>query len=104
MSLPESTESPVTWPLWASALVLGLIIVFLAPHNLVAQDNRTAPAASVSGNTSLAQSDGRPDPGWSHSRQWRPDWGGGSQSISQDPARGSDPGLFWPDDHRRILE
>src|SRR6516165_3063623 len=57
MSLPESTESPVTWPLWASALVLGLIIVFLAPHNLVAQDNRTAPAASVSGNTSLAQAD-----------------------------------------------
>ncbi len=55
MSLPESSEPPVTWPLWTIALGLGLIIVSLAPHYLVAQNNQTAPAASVSGNTSLAQ-------------------------------------------------
>jgi imidazolonepropionase-like amidohydrolase len=55
MSLRESSEPPVTWPLWTIALGLGLIIVSLAPHYLVARNNRTAPAASVSGNTSLAQ-------------------------------------------------
>jgi imidazolonepropionase-like amidohydrolase len=57
MSLTESPESPVFWPRWTIALGLGLIIVFFAPHYLVAQNNRTAQTASVSGNPSLAQAD-----------------------------------------------
>ena len=59
MSLPASSGSPVTWPLWTIALGLGLIIVILAPHDLVAQSNRPAPATSDSGNISLAQADSK---------------------------------------------
>jgi imidazolonepropionase-like amidohydrolase len=40
-------------------LCLGLFIVFVASHYLVAQNNRTAPAASVSGITSRAQADSK---------------------------------------------
>ena len=57
MSLAESSESPVNWPLWTSVLGLGLLIVFLAPHDLMAQNNQTAPASSASGTTTLAQAD-----------------------------------------------
>ncbi len=57
MSLPESTESPVTWPLSTIALALGLSVVVFAPHFLVAQNDRTAPAATVSGNSSVAEAD-----------------------------------------------
>jgi imidazolonepropionase-like amidohydrolase len=59
MSLPESSESPVTWPHWTSGLCLGLLIVFVASHYLVAQNNRTAPAASASDITSRAQADSK---------------------------------------------
>src|SRR5262245_39945804 len=46
MSVREPTESLFSWPLWVSIALVGLLLVFVAPHGLTARNDAEQPAAA----------------------------------------------------------